>query len=114
MRKLKLENYTFTAKDQQGIDRFVTFQFKNALINVLTHQSLGLNGLELLEIDPIVVKIENTNLEVILTEDDYKKIIEHFKRFRGFSNNDRPFVKRVYNCPEIPDNGKKVLKFSEN
>jgi len=114
MRKLSLENYTYSIKNQQGVYQVVTYQFKDALINVLTHTSLGLNSLEMLEIDPVVVKIEKANLEVILTEDDYKKILDNFKKFRGFSNNDRPFLKRVYNCPEIPDDGKKVLNFSDN
>ena len=114
MRKLNLENYTFSARNQQGIQQFITFNFKDALVNVITHANLGLNGPEMLEIDPIVVKIEKANLEVMLTEDDYKKILDNFKKFRGFSNNDRPFLKRVYNCPKIPDDGKKVIAFSNN
>ena len=114
MRKLNLENYTFSAKNQQGIQQFVTFNFKDALVNVITHANLGLNSLEMLEIDPVVIKIEKANLEVMLTEDDYKKILDNFKKFRGFSNNDRPFLKRIYNCPEIPDDGKKVIDFSNN
>ena len=114
MRRLDLKNYTFTAKNQQGIQQFVTYNFKDALINVITHASLGLNGPEMLEIDPVAAKIEKANLEVILTEDDYKKILNNFKKFRGFSNNDRPFLKRVYNCSEIPDDGKKVIDFSNN
>ena len=114
MRKLKLENYTFSAKNQQGIQQFVTYQFKDALINVITHISLGLNGPEMLELDPVVTKIEKASLEVILTEDDYKKILVNFKKFRGFANNDRPFLKRIYNCSKVPDDGKKVIKFSEN
>lgn len=114
MRKLDLKNYTLSLKNKQGINQFVTYQFKDALVNVLTHPSVGLNGPELLEVDVIVEKIKKANTEIILTEDDYKKIIEFFKRFRGFGRGDIQFVKRVYNCPEIPDNGKKVIKFSEN
>ena len=114
MRKLDLTNFTFSIRDPKGINQFITYQFKDALVNVITHQSVGLNGPELLEVDVIVQKIEKAGLEVILTDDDYKKIIELFKRFRGFSKNDIKFVKRVYNCPEISDDGKKVIKFSEN
>ena len=114
MRKLSLEIYTFSARNQQGVQQFVTYNFKDALVNVITHASLGLNGPEMLELDPVVAKIEKANLEVTLTEDDYKKILDNFKKFRGFSNNDRPFLKRVYDCPEIPDDGKKVLKFISN
>ena len=114
MRKLDLKNYTFSVRNQQGIFQVVTYQFKDALINVITHQTLGLNGPEMLEIDPVVEKIEKAGLEVTLTDEDYHKMAENFKRFRGFSNNDRQFVKRFYNCPEIPDDGKKVIDFSKN
>ena len=115
MRKLNLENYTFSARNPQtrGFE-LVTYQFKDALVNVMTHTNLGLTGPEMLELDPVVAKIEKANLEVTLTEDDYKKILDNFKKFRGFSNNDRPFLKRVYDCPEIPDDGKKVIKFNSN
>ena len=114
MRKLSLENYTFSIKNQQGMYEVVTYPFKQALINVLTNQSLQLNGLELMEIEEVLLKIERAGLEVILTDNDYRKMAEHFKRFRGFSNNDREFVKRFYNCPEMPDDGKKVIEFSKN
>lgn len=114
MRKLDLTNFTFSVKDQKGINQFITLKFKGALVNVLTHQSVGLNAPELLEVDVIVQKIEKAGLEIVLTDDDYRKIIELFKRFRGFSKGDIPFVKRIYNCPEIPDDGKKVIKFSNN
>lgn len=114
MRKLSLENYTFSARNQQGVYQVVTYQFKDALINVITHQSLGLNGPEMMEIDPVVEKIKKAGLEVTLTDEDYRKMAENFKRFRGFSNNDRQFVKRFYNCPEVPDDGKTVIEFSKS
>ena len=116
MRKLSLENYTYSARTQQGTFKLMTYQFKDALINVITHNSLGLNGPEMLEIDPVVEKIEKAGLEVILTDEDYRKMAENFKRFRGFSNNDRQFIKRFYNCPEVPDDGEKVIdiEFTKN
>ena len=114
MRKLSLENYTFSVRNQQGAFKLMTYQFKDALINVITHQSLGLNGPEMLEIDPVVEKIEKAGLEVTLTDDDYLKMTNNFKRFRGFSNNDRQFIKRFYNCPEVPDDGKTVIEFSKS
>ena len=114
MKKLDLKNYTFTMPDQNGIARLTPYQFKDTLIVVLTHPSLGLNGLELLDIYVIVEKIEKADIEVILTDDDYHKITDIFKRFRGFSKNDVQFVKRIFNCPEIPDDGKKVVEFSKN
>ena len=114
MRRLDLKNYTISIKDQQGVIGLLPYQFKDTLIVVLTHPSLGLNGLELLDIYVIVEKIEKADIEVILTDDDYHKITDIFKRFRGFSKNDVQFVKRIFNCPSIPDDGKKVVEFSKN
>jgi hypothetical protein len=114
MKRLDLKNYTITIKDQQGIARLTPYQFKDTLIGVLTHRSLGLNGLELLEISVVVDKIKNADVEVILTDDDHRKIIDILKRFRGFSDPDTQFVKRIFNCPEIPDDGSKIIKFSKN
>lgn len=114
MRRLDLKNYTYSVKNQQGINQLLTYGFKDVLTNVLTHPCLGLNGPELLEVEPLIDKIEKANLEVILTDIDYDKIIDTCKRFKGFSKNDMQFVKRIYNCPAIPDDGNKIIEFSEN
>jgi hypothetical protein len=114
MRKLDLKNYTYSVKDQQGVTRLLPYQFKDVLVNVITHTSLGLNGPELLDINEVAEKIEKANMEVILTDVDYHKIIDNLKRFRGFSKVDIQFLKRIYDCPEIPDDGMQVIKFSEN
>ncbi len=114
MKKLDLKNYTITLNDQQGIARLTPYQFKDTLINILTHRSLGLNGLELLDISVVAEKVKQANMEVILTDDDYHKITDVLKRFRGFSDPDTQFVKRIFNCPDVPDDGNKVVEFSKN
>jgi hypothetical protein len=114
MRRLDLKNYTFTMNDQNGIARLTPYQFKDTLVNVLTNRSLGLNGPELLDISVVADKVKNADKEVILTDDDYHKITDTLKRFRGFSDPDTQFVRRIFNCPEIPDDGNKVIEFSEN
>ena len=114
MRKLDLKNYTYSMKDQQGVIRLLPYNFKDVLVNVLTHPNLGLNGPELLEINVVVEKIEKAGIEVFLTDDDYCKIIDILLKFRGFSRNDTQFLKRIYSCPEMPDDGNKVIEFSRN
>ena len=113
MRKLDLKNYTYLVKDQQGVDRIHLYNFKDVLLNILTHPTLGLNGPELLEMKPFINNIEKANLEIVLTEDEYDKIVDTCKRFRGFSKNDILFLERIYNCTEIPDDGKKVVELSK-
>ena len=109
MRKLDLKNYMFSMKNPQGVTELLPYNFKEVLVNVITHPNLGLNGPELLEINEVVEKIEKAGVEVILTDDDYYKIIYTLKRFRGFAKNDTQFLKRIYSCPKIPDD-----EFSEN
>jgi hypothetical protein len=95
MRKLNLEDYTIL--DTQGV--LVPYKFKETLTTILTHPNLGLNAVELLEATEISEKIEKETTEVLLTEDEYKLIVELFKRFRGFSKGDVEMVKRVWDCP---------------
>ena len=114
MRKLKLDDYTVTVKDPKGIDRFVSYEFKTILVNLITHPKLGLNGLDLVDVAPLVEKIEKAGTEVNLNDGEYLKIIDVLKRFHGFNKNDIRFVKRIYNCPEVPSDGSNVIKLSDN
>ena len=114
-RRLDLKNYTFTMNDQNGIARLTPYQFKDVLVRILTHPILGLNGLELLENNVVAEKVKQVvGMEIILTEDEYHKITDTLKRFRGFTDGDVQFVKRIFNCPEIPDDREKVIEFSKN
>ena len=113
MRRLDLKNYTFGLPDQKGVIQFTTYQFKKTIEDLLPHHSLGLNGPELLRAMEVVKNIEAAKGEVILTEDDYQQILDTCKKFRGFQKYDEQFLRRVYNCPVIPDDDK-VLKFSDN
>lgn len=114
MKKLNLDNYTVTVKDPKGIDRFVPYDFRVILVNLITHPKLGLNGPDLLEVAPLVEKIEKAGVEVILKEEEYRKMIDVLKRFNGFNKNDIQFVQRIYNCPDNPDDGSNVVKLSDN
>ena len=103
MRRLDLKNYSISVRDPQNVLRFVTFQFKESVAGILTHPSLGLNGPELLKADEVAEKIEKSELQVLLTEDEYLRIVDSCKRFRGFNRNDKQLLKRIYNCPVVPD-----------
>ena len=113
MRKLSLENYTFSVPDQKGILQFITYDFHKSLEGVLPHPNLGLNGLELLKAMEVVDKVKKAKDVVSLTEDDYQLILDTCKKFRGFTANDRDFLKRIFNCPAVPNEGK-IIKFSDN
>lgn len=103
MRKLDLKNYTISVRTPQGVIKFVTFQFRESIAGILTHPSLGLNGPELLEADMLAEKVEKSELEILLTDTEYLRLVDSCKRFRGFNRNDAQLIKRIYNCPEVPD-----------
>jgi len=111
MRRLDLKNYTFTLTDQKGVIRVKPYDFKKTLEDILPHHGLGLNGPELLSAMEVVEKLEKSGSEILLTDNDYRLVIETCRKFRGFQKFDEQFLKRIYNCPIIPD---EVLKIPDN
>ena len=114
MKKLNLGNYSVTIKDQEGLDRIMPYNFKNTIINVLTHQQFGLNGPDMMEVAPLVKKLNNATTFVILSEEEYRQITSALKRFKGFIKNDIQMLERIYNCPDNPDDGSNVFKLNKN
>lgn len=114
MKKLSLDNYTVTLKDQQGIDHLTPYNFKNTIINILTHQQFGLNGPDMMEVAPLVKKIGKATTVVVLSNQEYQEIVAALKRFKGFIKNDIEMLERIYNCPDNPDDGSNVVKLSDN
>ena len=114
MRKLNLADYMISVRDQRGALRFVTYKVRDSIVGILTHASLGLNGPELLVANVLADKIDTTLSEILLTDDEYLQIVDSLKRFRGFTRNDTELVKRIYDCPEVPDENKEKTEFSEN
>lgn len=113
MRRLDLKNYTFSIPDQKGVLQFTTYQFQKTLADILPNHGLGLNGPELIRAMEVVNKVEKAKDEILLDEKDYQLILDTCKKFRGFQKYDEQFLKRIYDCPAIPDDDK-VLKFSDN
>ncbi|MBA7545859.1 hypothetical protein ES705_38237 [subsurface metagenome] len=111
MRRLDLKNYTFSVPDQKGILQFKPYNFQKTLEDILPHHGLGLNGPELLSAMEVVENLKKSGNEILLTDNDYRLIIETCRKFRGFQKFDERFLKRIYNCPIIPD---EVLKIPDN
>ncbi|MBA7571235.1 hypothetical protein ES695_13130 [Candidatus Atribacteria bacterium 1244-E10-H5-B2] len=109
MRRLDLKNYTFSVPNQKGILEFKTYNFQKTLEDILPHHGLGLNGPELIRAMGVVEKVKGAKGEVLLTEDDYRLIVDTCTKFRGFQRWDDKFLKRIYRCPVIPDK-----EFSDN
>jgi len=114
MKKLNLDSYSVSVKDKQGLNRFLDYEVRTTIINLLTHPQLGLNGPDLLEVAPLVRKIEKASADVILTNEEYQEIVRVLKTFKGFIKNDIPMLERIYNCPDNPDDGSNIVKLSDN
>ena len=114
MKKLNLDSYKVSIKDQQGLNRFLDYEVRTTIINLLTHPQLGLNGPDLMEVAPLIRKIEGAGADVILTNEEYQGILRVLKTFKGFIKNDIQMLERVYNCPDNPDDGSNIVRLSDN
>lgn len=106
MRKLDLKSYNISVRNKQGVMQFIPYDFKNILMNIITHPQLELNGLELLEVKPLLEKIEKAEMEVILTEEEYLSIVGNLRKIKGFTKNDIQFIERILKCPSFLDDEK--------
>jgi len=101
MRKLNLENYIVSIRDEQGKLNDIPYAFKDAIINLMFHPDLRLSGTELLKTNILTEKIMEADEEIILEEEEYNKIKNAVDSFHGFTKNEVELVKRVTECPKI-------------
>ena len=101
MRKLKLENYTVSLRNEQGKLNDIPYDFKDAIINLMFHPNLRLSGTKLLETNIIAEKIMEADKEIILEEEEYNKVKSAIDSFKGFGKSEVELVKRVTECPKI-------------
>ena len=114
MKKVNLDSYKVAIKDQQGLPMFLDYEVRNTIINILTHPQFGLNGPDIMEVAPLVKKIDKAGEVVILTNEEYQEIVATLKRFKGFIKNDIQMLERIYSCPDNPNDGSNVVKLSDN
>ena len=101
MRKLNLEKYTISVRDNKGEIKLLPYDFKVSLIELMFHPNLKLTGKALLETNIVAEKILKADKEILLEEADYNKIKNAVDSFEGFSKNEIELVKRITECPEI-------------
>ena len=108
MRKLNLENYTVSIRDEQGKLNDIPYAFKDAIINLMFHPDLKLSRTEILKTNILAEKIMEADKEIILEEEEYNKVFIAVDSFKGFTRNEVGLVKRVSECPKI--NVKEIKK----
>ncbi|MDD2777727.1 MAG: hypothetical protein PHI16_02365 [Methanocellales archaeon] len=101
MRKLDLSKYKISIRDNDGNMKVVDYFFKESVVEIMFHPDLKLSGRELLQNDIVAEKIEKSDNEVLLEEDEYYKVKNAIDTYKGFSRNEVEMIKRINNCPKI-------------
>jgi len=107
MRKLSLKDYTVKMKvpDQmnpgQEINAEHLFHFKDSVLNIMFIRELGLDGAELVKQNAVAMKIEGCKDEVLLEEEEYKRIKKAVDTFKGFNRTHVEFVTRINDAETV-------------
>lgn len=94
MKKLNLENYFVKINTKEG-KKDIPYDVKTSLKNVLFDIRQRLDHIQLFEVMDVWKKIENEEIEVILEDSEFNIIIRSLNLFKGWSENDYEFVKRI-------------------
>lgn len=102
MRKLNLKNYTVKVKipDQNNLGKEIEAEFpyhvKTSILNLMFTRELQLSGAELVKQNVLAMKLETCKDDEILLEDEeYKRIKTAFDTFKGFGRTDVELVTRI-------------------
>ena len=100
MRKLNLEDYMVIGKVRGGdgnpVDVTAPYHVKDSILNLMFIRELQLSGAELVKQNMLAMKLEACKDDEILLEDEeYKRIKKAVDVFKGFNRNDVELVIRI-------------------
>ncbi len=107
MRNLNLRNYQVTEKVQNpvtgGVKEYeLPFNVKDSILNILFLPSLKLAGAALVKQNVLAMKIEKCEDEILLTEDEYQKVLMAANIYTAQGRADVELIDRILNqTPEI-------------
>jgi len=101
MRKIDVSSYSIELKTATGEMINVDYIVKEMLVGVLLHSSLQLTGQEVYNRTPLADKIKKADAELLLEEDEYKKLLSAVKTIKGFGMNDAEMVRRIIEAEEV-------------
>lgn len=108
MRQINLTNYSVRLRDKAGKYKDVPYEVKDSLIEIMFSRDLGLSGKELLARDDLARKIRDcADGQVILEEEEYKKILTAINTVKGLGRIDVEFVRRILEAPTVEVEEKK-------
>lgn len=101
MRIIDLTSYSVKAFDASGKSIDVPYDVKKSFTTLLFNPELKLAGRALLQQNDLAVKIEESDNEVLLEEEEYSRLKKAIDSFRGFGRNDICLVKRVLDAKQV-------------
>ena len=101
MKKIIITNYIVNVKNQKGEEIKLPYDVKGSIKNVLFNPALQLNSSGLFESMEVWNKIKDKNIEVILEDANYNYLKKCLDTFKGYSENDYEFVKRIKEAEDI-------------
>ena len=108
MRRINLENYMETVRDEKGEDVKLPYDVKNSMIEVLLSRDLGLSAREVLNREDLARKIRDCpDGSILLEEADHAKLVEAVDTIKGWGRVDIEFLKRITKAPEVEVEEKK-------
>lgn len=101
MRKLDLRNYQYTEKVQnpiKGIEEItLPYMVKDSILNIMFLPSLGLQGAALVRQNVLAIKIEQSEDEVLLEEEEYQRVKKAAESYVAQSRADVQLIDRILN-----------------
>uniref|UniRef100_A0A6M3KAV3 Uncharacterized protein n=1 Tax=viral metagenome TaxID=1070528 RepID=A0A6M3KAV3_9ZZZZ len=107
MRKLDLTDYQWTQKIQNPVtggaeEVTLPYKVKDSILNILFLPSLGLQGAALVKQNVLAMKIEQSENEIILEEEEYQRVLTAANTYKAQSRADVELIDRILNqTPEI-------------
>ena len=108
MKKIDLRNYEFEGFDPKTNEKkLVPFVVKNAMVSILYHPALKLNGRDLLLTHKLATKISQCDEDIILLESvDYFKLVRAVETVKGFGKHEVEFARRVLEAEDVREEKK--------
>lgn len=106
MRKLLLTKYNVDVVTKEGEKKSLPYDVVDSIIALLFSPGLKLGGVELLRQQQLaekILKVSDAMLsEIVLEEEEYKRLKNAVEAFKGFGRNDVELVQRILEAVEIP------------
>ncbi len=108
MRKLNLKDYTVKMKspDPMKLGGVIDFELPypviDSILNIMFRKELQLSGAELVKQNVLATKLEICkDSEILLEEEEYKRLKTAFDKCTGFTRADVELVERINEAEEV-------------